>query len=373
MNNDSVRNKVDNRDKRVRCNKVNNTEGIWFHNKRISIVNREISYPPHKGDTYDICKLIDDRNKAHYRVFRECKSAFMHSAVVVNPTPPCLVEGVLPYFEVTGQPVPVSSLGFKCPDCFIWNCSYIFNPSKMKGPFMFTLANGTETKIKQKSMIDNTVGTMKLTTQLYILPKAHIEIIIGCDNLSRVGAVIDFTSNELSLLTNRADKTVDPINKLNIGYLGSITEITGDPIMFAPVNSHIIEPKSIKRLLIHGTEHVIHKHIFDQEVTNDCIYFYIQLQSNYHNDDKVSELVTVVRHNSSQPQRLLVGETVFSIDNRLCVDFRALNTQSELPSHPLIDMDEFMGDLGHQKSNEFTTIVLKNAYLQIALLESSQE
>ena len=43
--------------------------------------------------------------------------------------------GVLPYFEVTGHPVPVSSLGFKCPDCFIWNCSYIVYPAKMKGPF----------------------------------------------------------------------------------------------------------------------------------------------------------------------------------------------------------------------------------------------
>ena len=30
-----------------------------------------------------------------------------------------LFGGVLPYFEMTGHPVPVSSLGFKCPDCFI--------------------------------------------------------------------------------------------------------------------------------------------------------------------------------------------------------------------------------------------------------------
>ena len=51
------------------------------------------------------------------------------------PTPPCLFGGVLPYVEVTGHPVSVSSLGFKCPDCFIWNCSYIVYPSKMKGPF----------------------------------------------------------------------------------------------------------------------------------------------------------------------------------------------------------------------------------------------
>ena len=43
--------------------------------------------------------------------------------------------GVLPYFEVTGHPLPVPSLGFKCPDCFIWNCSHIVYPSELKGPF----------------------------------------------------------------------------------------------------------------------------------------------------------------------------------------------------------------------------------------------
>ena len=28
-----------------------------------------------------------------------------------------------------------SILGFKCPDCFIWNCGYIVYPSMMIGPF----------------------------------------------------------------------------------------------------------------------------------------------------------------------------------------------------------------------------------------------
>ena len=55
--------------------------------------------------------------------------------VVVVYRPPCLFGGILPYFEVTGHPVPVSSLGFQCPNCFIWNRSYIVYPSKMKAPF----------------------------------------------------------------------------------------------------------------------------------------------------------------------------------------------------------------------------------------------
>ena len=58
-----------------------------------------------------------------------------HGSCCCLPTLPCLFGGVLPYFEVTGHLFPVSSLGFKCLDCFIWNCSYIVYPSKMKGPF----------------------------------------------------------------------------------------------------------------------------------------------------------------------------------------------------------------------------------------------
>ena len=80
FNHYSVKNKFDDRNKRVRFNKVYNAEGIWFNNNRIGNVNRERSYPPHTEDTVDICKLIDDRNKAHNRVFHERKSAFMHIA-----------------------------------------------------------------------------------------------------------------------------------------------------------------------------------------------------------------------------------------------------------------------------------------------------
>ena len=37
--------------------------------------------------------------------------------------------------EMMGNPVPIFSLGFKCPDCFIWNCRYFFYPSNIKGSF----------------------------------------------------------------------------------------------------------------------------------------------------------------------------------------------------------------------------------------------
>ena len=38
-----------------------------------------------------------------------------------RPTHPCLFRGDHPYFEVMGHLLPVFSVGFKCPDCFIWN------------------------------------------------------------------------------------------------------------------------------------------------------------------------------------------------------------------------------------------------------------
>ena len=49
----------------------------------------------------------------------------MDPHLLLLTTHTCLYGGVFPHFEVTGHPVPVSSLGFKCLDCFIWNCSYI--------------------------------------------------------------------------------------------------------------------------------------------------------------------------------------------------------------------------------------------------------
>ena len=52
-----------------------------------------------------------------------------------RPTHPCLFGGVLRYIEVTGHPVSVSSIGFKCTDCFIRNCSYIVYPSEMNGSY----------------------------------------------------------------------------------------------------------------------------------------------------------------------------------------------------------------------------------------------
>ena len=73
------KNKINNRNKTVRFNKVNNTEGIWSHNNRKRNVNRDRSYP-HTGDTDAICKLIDDRNKVHDRMLRERKLRFMHRA-----------------------------------------------------------------------------------------------------------------------------------------------------------------------------------------------------------------------------------------------------------------------------------------------------
>ena len=67
--------------------------------------------------------------------FKQHACGIYHVTCCFLPTPPCLFRGVFPYFEVTGHPVLVSSLGFKCPDCFLSNYSYIGYPSKMKGPF----------------------------------------------------------------------------------------------------------------------------------------------------------------------------------------------------------------------------------------------
>ena len=58
----------------------------------------------------------------------------MYVVVVVYPHLHACLE--VSYFEVMGIQFrfPHQEVR-KCPDCFIWNCSYIVYPSKMKGPF----------------------------------------------------------------------------------------------------------------------------------------------------------------------------------------------------------------------------------------------
>ena len=78
--------------------------------------------PPTVTCTASLLVNADHRDKQK-RTKRGCVSYGW--VVLCRPTSPCLFGGVLPYFEVTGNSVPVSSQGLKCPDCFIWNCSYI--------------------------------------------------------------------------------------------------------------------------------------------------------------------------------------------------------------------------------------------------------
>ena len=85
-------------------------------------------------EQWNICHTTNSPRYPKSNGFIECRIQYMLCCCCL-PTPPCLFGCVLPYFEMMGHPVPVSSLGFKCPDCFIWNCSHSVYPSKMKGPF----------------------------------------------------------------------------------------------------------------------------------------------------------------------------------------------------------------------------------------------
>ena len=67
-------------------------------------------------------------------LLKECKAELVPLITdIVNVS----LREYIPYFELTGHPVPVFSLGFVCPDCFILNCSYMVYPSKMKRPFRY--------------------------------------------------------------------------------------------------------------------------------------------------------------------------------------------------------------------------------------------
>ena len=62
---------------------------------------------------------MNDLEVEYCQIMSIVKLGICHTICCCRSTPLCLFGGVLPYFEVTGHPVPVSSLEFKYPDCFI--------------------------------------------------------------------------------------------------------------------------------------------------------------------------------------------------------------------------------------------------------------
>ena len=361
------------------------------------------------------------------------------------------------------------------------------------------LANGERVGITHKTIITFTLGNITVTAKFYILGQISIDMIIGCDIFEQLGAVIDFKRSTLyvqpkgnvsNVLCNQDNEAV------SLGYLSESRAFKneGQLITLAPSSSVYLEPKSSNRVMLKASSGISKSDLLQGQITvNEPLS--LQLKTEYYESEKMTEIVTILRNDTCEPQCLLSDQCIMSIEppsgliepeqvtkiniadkvdltnsdlsdkqketvksllnrfsdvfavdlseigctnlltydirlkpntkpirrrpyktgwkqreiiekqvdewvkcgiikpsmsewafpcllvnkkgtdkHRLCIDFRSLNSQSELPSYPLIDLEEFLADLGgSQKSVYYTTIDLKSAYLQVPLSKRSQE
>ena len=353
-----------------------------------------------------------------------------------------------------------------------------------------TLADGTSVNISHKVLLNVTLGTHCVQGKFYVLPQLHISVIIGCDMLKHMGAVIDFTSGHIKI-TNEDSIAIVDHDQHKVAYLGGLTVPTSTPIHYSTTTSELLEPKTSKRILLRGDKQPSDDDIYNKEpyVNEEDHHVSISIKHNEYITSIPSQVVAIAHNDSSLPKCILAGSTVMTLDypkniqreeeksykvdlseadlnetqkqqvrlllskyedvfaetlgqigctsmltydvplkpnakpirmkpykngwlnrdaieeqveewlecgiikpsmsewsfpcllvpkkgttkKRLVVDFRHLNMQSELPSYPLIDIDEFLCDLGSHKSMYYTTLDLKNAYLQVPLTERSQK
>ena len=359
------------------------------------------------------------------------------------------------------------------------------------------LANGVDIEIKHKTYAKITMGSSQILVKFYILPQLYLNVIIGCDILQQLGAIIDYEDKVISFMLNTT-RSVGEVQK--IGYLGTSATLSFNDnnsnklINLRPESCQLINPKDSKRIKLQSDQSVNDKTFSNQTITvNEPVS--IQFKLDHLTDRTMNNVTAVIRNDTCQPvcllpsinlvtmkpniamiecanndrtqsilnkidldqsdldttqkheMRLLLKnfEDVFAdhpseigctnlltydiklkdnvkpirlrpyktgwkarelieqqvdewVENgiirpsmsewsfpcllvakkgtdkqRLVVDMRQLNAHSEIPNYPLIDLEDFLGDLGSKQSKFYSTIDLKNAYLQVPLSERSQE
>jgi len=213
----------------------------------------------------------------------------------------------------------------------------------------------------------------------------------GENNISNIVAIVrNNNCQPQCLLAQNTLLTLTDTNKQMTSKVSEITHKISDTIDLNEADLNHVQKQSVRNMLDHFRD-VFAEDLSEIGCTNLMTYD-IRLKPNAHPirmrpyktgwkqreiiEDQVDEWVKnkIIRPSMSEwsfPCLLVAKKGTDK--HRLCVDFRALNAQSELPNYPLIDLEEFLADLGNQKSNFYTTIDLKSAYLQVPLTERSQE
>lgn len=294
------------------------------------------------------------------------------------------------------------------------NATYL--PKKQIHPKTCSLANGAQVNITEIVTIPITIAYNTMLIKLHILKMSHLQIILGCDTLRRINANIDFANKILKFQKNSpANYHYNIIHTLGNLQEGKHTTnnsknktdehiYTQSQQLCKPLMRNTFIDKidfenadlndSQKSQLITLIKQ--YRTIFADDIkelgTTHLMKYDIKLKPNtrpirlrpYKTAWKEREIITeqikewleagiIVPSQSEWAAPCLLTKKKNSSKFRLCIDYRALNKQTELQSYPMMDMDLFLADLGSQKCKYFTVLDLRSAFLQMKLTPRTQD
>ena len=102
-----------------------------------------------------------------------------------------------------------------------------------------TLADGSDIKLEKIVLLPVKISNVTYTVRLYILPVKHLNMIIGCDLLTRLAATIDYKHNVL-VIENCGEHDILPSTSENMlsqrQFSDQIGKIVERPILYGGTN-----------------------------------------------------------------------------------------------------------------------------------------
>ena len=96
-----------------------------------------------------------------------------------------------------------------------------------------------------------------------------------------------------------------------LGFLKYVFSKPMTPVQLTPVDSYIIPPKSDRRIVLKSDNVIIPKEMIKHDVQVH-VPLALQFQTEFNENDRVSEIVTIVKNEDNQPLCLLPNKTLLS-------------------------------------------------------------
>jgi len=262
------------------------------------------------------------------------------------------------------------------------------------------LADGSKLNLNIIITVPLRIAKVTFRVNLYVLENEHINMIIGCDILQKLQAVIDYNKHQFIVY-----RTVE--DSKTIASLGVLSYIDSDKV-FPTVRDVKLNPR-VEKI-----------HLADTETTEEQKQRLIRLMNKYelcfaNNLNELGrtnimeydietvpgiEPIRLNPYKCAYKHREIIYEEIANLRNadlirparrsrwgfptvlvnkphsnkmRMCSDVRILNDKTILQPYPMLNINFLLADIGRRKCKYFSVIDLSDSYRQIPLSKRSQE